>query len=242
MKQNIYDQTEFFNQYSKLRKKTNNHNNLIEQPAFESLLPVLNGLTILDLGCGNGQNSKKLIERNADYVLGVDISSKMLSEARKLETNNLKFIQLPMEDISSLSKTFDVVVSSLAFHYVQDFDRLLHDINQLLNPHGYLIFSQEHPLASCYDDKHLSRWTKDDKGKKIHANVSDYMVSGARKSTWFDTEIIKYHRPFAEIINGLIEADFDIEKIIEAPDHEMDFGYNSHRPDFLLVRAIKRNN
>ena len=49
-KQNIFDNEVFFNEYRKLRERENNANNLFEIPAMISLLPDLNGKTILDLG------------------------------------------------------------------------------------------------------------------------------------------------------------------------------------------------
>ncbi len=52
---------------------------------------------------------------------------------------------MAMEDIGSLEEHFDVVVSSLAFHYVEDFDGVVGKIYRLLNKDGEFIFSQEHP-------------------------------------------------------------------------------------------------
>lgn len=239
MKQNVYDQKEFYEKYRELRQNLHNHNELIEQPALKSLLPDLKGLDVLDLGCGNGVNSQRLIELGANSVLGIDISKKMLAEAKKLETEHLKFMELAMEDISSLSQKFNLVVSSLAFHYVKDLAQLLKDINQLLTGDGYLVFSQEHPLNTCFDDKHQSRWTRDSEGKKMHANIAEYSISGERRTIWFNTEIVKYHRSFSEIINGLTEANFTIECMKDPFGLENEFKDNIHRPDFLMVRTRK---
>lgn len=241
MKQNVYDQEDFFNEFSRIRQNPNNHNDLIEQPAIKELLPDLNGLDILDLGCGNGLYSKELMDRKANSVLGVDISNKMITEARKLENENLTFKELAMEEISKIPKQFDLVISSLAFHYVEDFNKLLKDISCLLKSQGYLIFSQEHPLATCFDDKHHARWTRDNEGKKQYANIAEYSIPGERKATWLDTEVIKYHRPFSEIINGLVEAGFHVECMKEPLGLENEFKDNIHRPDFLIIRAKKQS-
>jgi predicted TPR repeat methyltransferase len=54
-----------------------------------------------------------------------------------------------MTDLDKITEKFDVVFSSLAVHYIEDFDKLVEDINNLLNQGGYFIFSQEHPLTTA---------------------------------------------------------------------------------------------
>lgn len=152
MKQNIYDNNNFFNQYEELRKenKNKNANDLIEIPNFRKLVPDVKNKSILDLGCGYGENDKYYKEQGAKYVLGTDISYKMLELA---EINNKKdgveFMKIAMEDISSINQKFDIIISSLAFHYIKDFDKLIEDCYNLLNDNGYLVFSQEHPITTC---------------------------------------------------------------------------------------------
>lgn len=48
---------------------------------------------------------------------------------------------MPMEDIGTIKERFDVVVSFLAFHYVEDYQSLIASIYQLLNDNGVLMFS-----------------------------------------------------------------------------------------------------
>lgn len=58
----------------------------------------------------------------------------------------IKYKLMAMEDIDKLEEKFDVVISSLAIHYVKDYDKLIKDIYNLLNKDGILIFSIDHPL------------------------------------------------------------------------------------------------
>ena len=88
-KQNIYDNEFFIEGYKNLRKNESNANVLFEIPALFSLLPDLNGLTILDLGCGFGEHCKGFIEKGAAKVVGIDISEKML-EVAKAENSDPK--------------------------------------------------------------------------------------------------------------------------------------------------------
>ena len=152
MKQNVYDNNNFFNQYEELRKenKNKNANDLIEIPNFRKLVPDVKNKSILDLGCGYGENDKYYKEQGAKYVLGTDISSKMLEFAEKNnKIDGIEFKKIAMEDISLINQKFDIIISSLAFHYIKDFDKLIEDCYKLLNDNGYLVFSQEHPITTC---------------------------------------------------------------------------------------------
>lgn len=76
-KQNIYDHPEFFKGYIQLRETGNSYNEVLEQPAIHSLLPAsLEGLEILDLGCGAGHFAKYCVNKGAKRVVGVDLFEK----------------------------------------------------------------------------------------------------------------------------------------------------------------------
>lgn len=249
MKQNIYDNNNFFNQYEELRKenKNKNANDLIEIPNFRKLVPDVKNKSILDLGCGYGENDKYYKEQGAKYVLGTDISYKMLELA---EINNKKdgveFMKIAMEDISSINQKFDIIISSLAFHYIKDFDKLIEDCYNLLNDNGYLVFSQEHPITTCikYTEHVKEGHTIID--DKYFGLFSDYNRSGKRTKEWFGEEVIKYHRNFEEIINTLINKGFMIDKILEpipskeAIKNNPKYINQYDRPFFLFVRAKKQ--
>lgn len=79
----------------------------------------------------------------------------------------------------------------------------------------------------------------------MFANISNYSVDGERESTWFVDKFKKYHRTFSTIINTLIEASFQINKLIEpVPTSEVvkehpEYNDLLHKPDFLLIKATK---
>ncbi len=244
--QNIYDNDVFFEGYSRLREKPDNANVLFETPALLSLLPDLAGKAVLDLGCGAGDHCAEFIRRGAERVLGIDISEKMLALAREKNADaRVEYRRLPMEELDALEGPFDLVASSLAMHYVADFAAVAGQAHRLLGPGGLFVFSQEHPLTSCFTTG--ERWTKDGAGNKLWANISNYSVDGERLSSWFVDGVKKYHRTFSTIVNTLVDAGFVVERLIEPipdeatlaahPDRSKDL---LHKPDFLVVRARKR--
>ena len=244
-KQNIYDNETFFGEYRKLREREVNANNLFELPTLFSLLPDLEGKKVLDLGCGSGERCIDYLKKGAASVTGVDISEKMLAVA-EAENNDprITYLKMPMEEISSIDDEFDVVISSLAFHYVEDFGGVVANVYRLLRDGGIFLFSQEHPLATCYSGKG-DRWTRDENGKKLYANIADYCVERRNDSTWFVEGVQRYHRMFSTIVNTLCDAGFRILKMAEPyPTEELVRKYPEyydlyHKPDFLFVKAVK---
>ena len=242
--QNIFDNEIFFDGYKKIRENKVNANNLFEIPALFSMLPDLEGKRVLDLGCGFGEHCKMFVDQGATRVLGIDISSKML-EIAKAENSDAKisYINMPMEDIRHLNESFDVVVSSLAFHYVEDFAGVVKAIYSLLDTNGVFVFSQEHPLVTCHSGG--DRWTRDENGKKKYLNLSNYGIEGEREATWFVDNVKVYHRTFSNIISTLIETVFSIEQMIEPlPTEELlethpEYQDLLHKPDFLLLKTKK---
>jgi 2-polyprenyl-3-methyl-5-hydroxy-6-metoxy-1,4-benzoquinol methylase len=242
--QNVYDNETFFEGYKKIRENEVNANNLFEIPALFSMMPNLKDKIILDLGCGFGEHCKRFVESGAKKVIGIDISEKMLEIAKQENADSkITYINMPMENISKLNEKFDIVVSSLAFHYVQDFSGVVKNIYDMLNENGVFLFSQENPLCTCFSGG--NRWTKDENGNKLYINLSNYGIEGERESTWFVDNVKKYHRTFATIINTLIETGFTIEKMIEPlPTEDLLKKYPEykdlfHKPDFLLVKVRK---
>ncbi len=59
--QNIYDDPVFFEGYRKLRGNPDSANALQEKPALFALSPDLGGKSVLDLGCGYGENCATFI-------------------------------------------------------------------------------------------------------------------------------------------------------------------------------------
>jgi SAM-dependent methyltransferase len=244
--QNIYDNQEFFDGYKKLRGNPSAANDIVEKPALFSLAPDLHNKSVLDIGCGYGENCIQFLKLGAAKVTGLDISAKMLEIARNENSfPNIQYINKSMTDLDEITEKFDVVFSSLAVHYIEDFDKLVKDIYNHLNQGGYFIFSQEHPLTTALLTQDY--WTRNSENEHIHYNLTTYALEGERKVTWIVDGVIKYHRTISSIINFLSSAGFIVEQILEPiPSNEIMERYPSykkyiHKPDFLLIKVRKNN-
>lgn len=244
-RQNIFDNETFFNGYKALRESDCNANDLIEQPAMRKLLPNLNGKSVLDLGCGYGHNCVDFVGLGAARVVGIDTSEKMLAVAEKESADDkIEYRNMSMTDISELSEKFDFLYSSLAFHYVKDFDTFAKDMYSVLNAGGQLLFSQEHPIITATVDG-AGHFNKDENGNRISYTFSNYNQSGERKIHWYVDGVVKYHRTFSDIITALAKAGFVIEEVCEPVPEEWaiqklpTLAKEYIKPNFLIVKARK---
>jgi ubiquinone/menaquinone biosynthesis C-methylase UbiE len=107
-------------------------------PLYEQLLetlPEVQGMQVLDVGCGTGALARRMAERGA-RVTGVDSSGGMLEEAKaKAEgKEGLVFILAGAESMPLPDASVDLAVSSVALHHFEYIDRSLKEIWRVLKP------------------------------------------------------------------------------------------------------------
>jgi len=235
--QNIYDNEEFFKGYLKIRDKPQNYNELIEAPHIYSLLDKKYE-HVLDLGCGFGFYSIFLAKQGSK-VLALDLSEKMLAEAEKTNNHpNIKYQHGSIEDFSYTGEKLDLVISTLAFHYIQDLDPVIKKIYSLLKVNGELIFSIEHPATRA-----SKKYTWIHEGENKYWPISDYFVRGKRVEKWIVDNVIKYHRTISDYFYLLKNNGFSVSDIKESePLGEVrELLPNSvNRPAFMIFKAIKK--
>lgn len=243
--QNIFDNEAFFDSYKSLRERDDNLNDLLEQPAMKKLIPDLLGKAVLDLGCGYGHNCVDFVARGASEVVGVDLSEKMLAVAKAESAHDrITYINMNMADIKTLNQTFDVIYSSLALHYIEDFVTFAKDMYGQMNDGGYLLFSQEHPIITATIDG-KGHFNRDENGNRISYTFSNYNQPGQRKIFWYVDGVVKYHRTFGNIITALAQAGFIIDTVEEpVPEawaiEKMPTIVKEYlKPNFLIIRAKK---
>ena len=81
MKENQYDDSHFFEQYSHFPRSVEGLSAAGEWHALKALLPDFRGKRVLDLGCGFGWHCRYAAEQGAAQVMGIDLSEKMLAKA-----------------------------------------------------------------------------------------------------------------------------------------------------------------
>ena len=237
MRQNIYDDPEFFARYSELPRSREGLPGAIEWPQLRAMLPKLDGLRILDLGCGFGAFARHAREQGAASVTAIDRSANMLERARALTDDPaITYERHEIDELAFDEGTFDLVYSALVFHYLPDFAPVARNIHRWLVPGGRLVFSVEHPVMTAPTQP---EWRED----RAAAPLERYAEEGPRVSEWLKPGVLKYHRTVATYVNALLDAGFDLRRLEEwTPSTEQlaenpDWAAWRHRPAFLLVSS-----
>ncbi|QQO10113.1 class I SAM-dependent methyltransferase [Breznakiella homolactica] len=241
MKENKYDDDTFFAQYKKMPRSVDGLNAAGEWHELKKMLPDLRGKRVLDLGCGFGWHCRYAADQGAFSVVGVDISEKMLAEAREKTTSpKVTYINKAIEDAYFDSNSFDVVLSSLAFHYLESFEEIAGRVSSWLDEGGSFIFSAEHPVFTAQGKQ---AWYYDDAGNILHWPVDRYFSEGSRKAVFLGEEITKYHKTLTTYITTLLDQGFTITGFAEPkPEPAMlkqipEMKNELRRPMMFLVSA-----
>src|SRR5881409_631584 len=119
----------------------------LNTPAFFALLPDVTGLHGLDIGCGEGHNTRLLARRGA-RVTAIDVSLRFIRHAREAESKErfgisyctASAVALPFADA-----TFDFATGFMSLMDVPETGRVLAEAYRILRPGGFLQFSICHP-------------------------------------------------------------------------------------------------
>lgn len=215
---------------------TKPHNALYERPATLSLLPEkLDGLDILDAGCGPGLYSEILAGRGA-RVHAIDVTPEMVEIARaRLSPFG---IEVTCADLAAplawlRDGQFDLVLSPLVLDHIRDWHKTLAEFHRVTRPGGSLVISLNHPMSD---------WKLQD-GQGVYYDTELYALD------WVSfgdpvPRVTAYRRPLEAALNPLIETGWTIDRILEPqPVPEMQnanpklYDKLSRAPCFLCIRA-----
>lgn len=242
MKENRYDDPVFFDAYTHMARSQYGLKAAGEWETLQPFLTDIDGKTIVDLGCGYGWHEDYFVNQHASHILAIDISTKMLNEAKTHHSHaNVTYQCMAMEDVVLPENSVDLVFSSLALHYVKDYDGLVQSIVKWLKPNGRFIFSIEHPVFTAKGDQ---QWIDDENGNHLYFPVDHYYKTGKRDALFVGCHVIKYHRPLDELISPLLDNGFTITALKEPrpPVSMMDIpGMKDEmrRPMMLIISTTK---
>lgn len=244
MKENKYDDNQFFEQYSKMDRSKMGLKGAGEWHVLRGLLPKMEGKLVLDLGCGYGWHCKYAVENWAIEVVGVDLSEKMIAKAKEINDDpKISYKVAAIEDFDYNAQRFDVVISSLTLHYISSFDRVCKDVNSCLKQGGEFVFSVEHPIFTAQGSQ---QWHKNENGEIQHWPVDNYFDETIRSANFLGEIVSKYHRTLTTYVNDLVTNGFEIINIVEPkPQDELldkveGMRDELRRPMMLIIAARKR--
>lgn len=209
------------------------YRDVLNTPAFLELLPNIQGLRGVDIGCGDGHNTQ-LLARLGAKITGVDVAEKFIRNARNSSAQDppsipylvASAVELPFSD-----GTLDFATGFMSFMDIPETSRLLSEVYRVLKPKGFLQFSISHP---CFDTPHRKK-LRDEHGKTYAIEVGNYFhncngevdkwifkhAPHRAKANLRAFRIPRFTKPLGEWFNLLIDTGFQLERVDEPrPDDE----------------------
>lgn len=203
------------------------------RPGILSLLPAqLENLNALDIGCGTGWYSEKLLQAGCQ-VTAIDANETMVAVTRERLKGKASCQQAKLEQgLRFLADhRFDILLAPLVIHYIKDWPPLFKELSRILKPGGYFIFSTHEPHTQ-YQKFKLDNYFE-------HHMIEDYWQH-------IQSTVQFYHHSLHDLCENLHSNGLLIDKMIEPPpqpamqakDKQL-YHMICQQPWFLFVRAVK---
>ena len=195
------------------------------EPAFMDFVGKVDGLDVLDGGCGEGTSSRVLARAHA-RVSAVDLSSEMIANATSVESAEplgIEYHQASVEKMPFPDGRFDLVTSWMALSDMSCYAAAMKEFARVLKPGGRLVFCIRHP---CYFTSRMAV-VRRSKAETPFLLVGDYF----RETPWLEKwsfaggnqeatgqvsfSNIRFPYTLSDCINGVLGAGLSLRELRE---------------------------
>ena len=155
------------------------YRDLVNTPAFFELLPPVDGLVCLDLGCGEGHNTRLLADKGA-RIAALDVAESFITAAVEAGCGGICYLVGDGAVLPFRASAFDAVTAFMSLMDVAEPERTFGEVARVLRPGGFAQFSVLHPVISAP----MGRWLPDESGVRQARAVGDYFHQGPLTETW----------------------------------------------------------
>ncbi|MEM7092391.1 MAG: class I SAM-dependent methyltransferase [Actinomycetota bacterium] len=214
----FYDDDEAVADYLAHRHSPGLSPNLVmEEPAFVAAVGSLDGLDVIDLGCGDGNFADVCVAGGCASYLGVEASAPMLEQAERRAGDQVGFVHETIEGFSAPPGSADLVAARMSLHYVDDLRPVYVACFDALRPGGRMVVTVVHPLITAQ----LEQVTEQ---PRTAVTVDDYFIEGPRSRQWFGRPVTWQHRTLEQHVMLGPGAGFQLDRLSECPPAAERFG------------------
>ncbi|MBZ5626723.1 MAG: class I SAM-dependent methyltransferase [Acidobacteriia bacterium] len=199
----------------------------VNTPGFLNLLPDVAGLRGLDVGCGDGHNTRLFAGRGA-RMDAVDVAPTFLrfaGEDEQREPLGIRYTAASALELPFPSGHFDFVTAVMSLMDMPGPDLALREAHRVLRAGGFLQFSILHP---CFMPPHR-RLVRDCDGTVRAVEVGRYFdrpdgeierwifsaAPAEAKAGLREFEVPRFYRTLSEWLNAIVDAGFAVERLAE---------------------------
>lgn len=198
-------------------------------PTFLKLLPSVLGLNGLDVGCGEGANTRQVAALGASMT-GVDVSPTFIKHAKSFSADapQIEYVVSNGSQLPFPNQAFDFVMSTMVLMDIEDVEATLNEIHRVLKRDGFFQFSIVHP---CFQTPGM-RWLFDDDGKRVGVEAARYFQEGRIDDEWTFTaapeeirkglklfRVAHFHRTLTSWMSLIRASGFTLDALVEpTPD------------------------
>jgi 2-polyprenyl-3-methyl-5-hydroxy-6-metoxy-1,4-benzoquinol methylase len=192
----------------------------VHGPALLRALGPVEGLSVLDVGCGQGRFTRTLAERGA-RVTAIDWSGPMLAAARRRERHDglgIRYLRMDARSIGTRWKrpTFDRIVACMSLMDMPGLSTVLRGVRRALRSDGRLVFSISHPMNTA-----AVGWERASDRNTGAMRIDRYFIERVGVTEWrmarlrrpFDT--LHWHRTLESWFGLLEDARFSVDRLME---------------------------
>ncbi len=195
------------------------------------LFPELEGLDVVELGCGTGYVSSWVARRGGRPV-GVDPSTAQLENARRFQEEfgiSFPLVQAGAEDVPLPDASFDLAISEYGASLWADPALWIPEAARLLRPGGRLVFLRTSPLLVLCSPR--------DGSIPVRAELQSPHFGGLGRIEWPGEDGVEYVVSHAEMIRLLVSSGFVVEELreLQAPE-----GGDSGQWDFVELEWARQ--
>jgi len=206
--QNTYDQcADEYVRWTRTRHEANLAGASFSAPFLE-LIGDVNGLRVLDAGCGEGWLSRALNARGA-AVVGIDVATRLIEAARTADPDGA--IDFQTRDLShplpEFESRFDLVVSYMVLNDVPDHLGFIATIGAVTKPRGRAVLAVNNPYSAVIRGKVDSYF--DSGTASVYQGLSSHGV-----------RVYYYHRTMEQYVNAFRDQGFVLRTLHDIPPSE----------------------
>ncbi len=214
---------------------------------LEKIKEIGKGKTVLDIGCGTGYFSRKMVSY-VEKIIAFEKSPEMLKIAKKAEKENslgIEYLQGDMTDMSFLGpESVDICVLNFVLPYIHpnEYEKVFNGIKRVLKPKGVFLIIQSHPcmfaLAPNHKNSNPEVW-QDYNYKTSRGKYAEFQL---KKANGGYVTVGQYNYTFEDLFrncekNGL--AFQDIKELEIPADLPEELGTVAGEIPYIYLKGIK---